>query len=199
MLGDLAAHSDRTTARVTAQSIEYPAEQLELAGMGWPWRPTALFALTITAAIGVALLPAEPAGPDHPGHHRAGVDADANGQRPAARVRAAGHLPQHRQGHLGHRLGVVGAGLGQPADHGDREPQQVGERVGAPARLERDADRGQDRGRDHQGEAQIEERPGNALHPLQRLHAHRPEEHAGHLPDVVLAMSLSNGSSRTPK
>ncbi|MDF2745050.1 MAG: hypothetical protein K0S88_6428, partial [Actinomycetia bacterium] len=58
MLGDLASHSDQTTARVTAKSIEYPTEQLELAGAGWPWRPTALFAFTVTAAIGVALLPA---------------------------------------------------------------------------------------------------------------------------------------------
>jgi transcriptional regulator GlxA family with amidase domain len=58
MLGDLAGHSDQTTARVTAKSIEYPAEQLELAGAGWPWRPTALLALTATAAIGVALVPA---------------------------------------------------------------------------------------------------------------------------------------------
>jgi hypothetical protein len=33
-------------------------EQLELAGAGWPWRPTALLALTATAAIGVALVPA---------------------------------------------------------------------------------------------------------------------------------------------
>ena len=56
MLGDLAGHSDQTTARVTAKSIEYPTEQLELAGAGWPWRPTALLALT--AALGVALLPA---------------------------------------------------------------------------------------------------------------------------------------------
>jgi putative intracellular protease/amidase len=58
MLRDLAGHTDQTTARVTAKSIEYPAEQLELAGAGWPWRPTALLALTVTAAIGVALLPA---------------------------------------------------------------------------------------------------------------------------------------------
>ena len=58
MLGDLAGHSDQTTARVTAKSIEYPTEQLELAGTGWPWRPTALFALTATAALGVALVPA---------------------------------------------------------------------------------------------------------------------------------------------
>src|SRR5512132_1005018 len=58
MLGDLASHSDHTTARVTAKSIEYPAEQLELAGAAWPWRPTALLALTATAAIGVALVPA---------------------------------------------------------------------------------------------------------------------------------------------
>jgi putative intracellular protease/amidase len=54
MLGDLAGHSDQTTAR----SIEYPTEQLELAGAGWPWRPTALLALTVTAGVGVALLPA---------------------------------------------------------------------------------------------------------------------------------------------
>src|SRR5829696_7648751 len=58
MLGDLASHSDQTTARVTAKSIEYPTEQLELAGAAWPWRPTALFALTATTAIGMALLPA---------------------------------------------------------------------------------------------------------------------------------------------
>jgi putative intracellular protease/amidase len=58
MLADLAGHSDQTTARVTAKSIEYPTEQLELAGAGWPWRPTALLALTATAALGVALLPA---------------------------------------------------------------------------------------------------------------------------------------------
>jgi putative intracellular protease/amidase len=58
MLADLASHSDQTTARVTAKTIEYPTEQLELAGAGWPWRPTALLALTATAAIGIALVPA---------------------------------------------------------------------------------------------------------------------------------------------
>jgi transcriptional regulator GlxA family with amidase domain len=57
MLGDLAGHSDQTTARVTAKSIEYPTERLELAGAGWPWRPTALLALTAAAAIGIALVP----------------------------------------------------------------------------------------------------------------------------------------------
>ena len=58
MLHDLAGHSDQTTARVTAKSIEYPTGQLELAGGSWPWRPTALLVLTATAAIGVALVPA---------------------------------------------------------------------------------------------------------------------------------------------
>jgi len=58
MLGDLAGHSDQTTARVTAKSIEYPTGQLELVGAGWPWRSTALLALTATAALGVALVPA---------------------------------------------------------------------------------------------------------------------------------------------
>jgi hypothetical protein len=58
MLADLAGHSDQTTARVTAKTIEYPTEQLELAGAGWPWRPSALLAATAAAAIGVALVPA---------------------------------------------------------------------------------------------------------------------------------------------
>jgi transcriptional regulator GlxA family with amidase domain len=58
MLADLASHSDQTTARVTAKSIEYPTEQLELAGAGWPWRPTALLALAASAAIGLGLVPA---------------------------------------------------------------------------------------------------------------------------------------------
>ena len=34
MLRDLSGHTDRATARVTAKSIEYPAEQLELAAWG---------------------------------------------------------------------------------------------------------------------------------------------------------------------
>jgi hypothetical protein len=58
MLADLAGHSDQTTARVTAKSIEYPTEQLELAGAGWPWRPTTLLALSATATAAVALVPA---------------------------------------------------------------------------------------------------------------------------------------------
>jgi hypothetical protein len=58
MLGGLAGHSDQTTARFTAKSIDYPTEQLELAGAGWPWRPTALLAVTATAAISMALVPA---------------------------------------------------------------------------------------------------------------------------------------------
>jgi hypothetical protein len=36
----------------------HPLAELKLAGAGWPWRPTALLALTVTTAIGVALLPA---------------------------------------------------------------------------------------------------------------------------------------------
>ena len=61
---------------------------------------------------------AELAGPDHPGHHRAGVHADANCQRPTARIDAAGHLVANCQRHLGHCLGVVGARVGQASgDH----------------------------------------------------------------------------------
>ena len=58
LLRDLAAHADKATARSTAKNTEYPAGHLQLAGRRWPWRPTALFALTIAAAIGAALLPA---------------------------------------------------------------------------------------------------------------------------------------------
>jgi hypothetical protein len=58
LLRDLAAHSDKATARSTAKNTEYPAGHLQLAGRRWPWRPTILFALTIAAAIGLALLPA---------------------------------------------------------------------------------------------------------------------------------------------
>jgi putative intracellular protease/amidase len=58
MLRDLAAHADRATASITAKSIEYPTAHLQLAGSPWPWRPTALAALTIAAAIGAGFLPA---------------------------------------------------------------------------------------------------------------------------------------------
>jgi hypothetical protein len=52
---------------------------------------------------------------DDPGHHWAGVDADARLERLAAGVGAPGHLHLHGQGQIGDRLGVVGPGLGQPA------------------------------------------------------------------------------------
>ena len=58
MLRDLAAHADRATARVTAKSIEYPDGHLQLAGPAWPRRPATVFALTIAAAAGAAVLPA---------------------------------------------------------------------------------------------------------------------------------------------
>ena len=58
MLCHLAANTNRTTARVTAKSIQYPADRLRLAGVAWPWRHTTLFALTVTAATGVTLVPA---------------------------------------------------------------------------------------------------------------------------------------------
>jgi hypothetical protein len=58
MLRDLAAHADRTTARVTAKSIEYPTGHLRLAGPAWPRRPATAFALTVAAAVGAGFLPA---------------------------------------------------------------------------------------------------------------------------------------------
>lgn len=57
VLRDLAARSDRATARVTAKYIEYPSEHLRLAGSPWPWRPTAMLIATIVTAAGIGLLP----------------------------------------------------------------------------------------------------------------------------------------------
>jgi hypothetical protein len=58
LLRDLAAYADKATARSTAKNTEYPTAHLQLAGSPWPWRPTALAALTIAAAIGAGFLPA---------------------------------------------------------------------------------------------------------------------------------------------
>ncbi|MGH9066609.1 MAG: DJ-1/PfpI family protein [Acidimicrobiales bacterium] len=66
MLRDLAAHTDRATAHVTARSIEYPTGHLHLAGAAWPRRPTTMLALTIAAAIGAGLLPAAAAHRNRP-------------------------------------------------------------------------------------------------------------------------------------
>jgi hypothetical protein len=54
---------------------------------------------------------------DHAGHHRAGGDAEAELQRPPARVQVPAHLLAHGQRQLGHGLGVVGPRLRQPAGH----------------------------------------------------------------------------------
>ena len=61
MLPDLAANTDLITAHVTAKFIQYPPDRLRVSGAGWPWRPTALFAPTVIAAIGVEFLLAPPA------------------------------------------------------------------------------------------------------------------------------------------
>jgi putative intracellular protease/amidase len=58
LLRDLAAQADKATARSTAKNTEYPSAHLQLAGRPWPWRPTALAALTLAAAIGAGFLPA---------------------------------------------------------------------------------------------------------------------------------------------
>jgi hypothetical protein len=58
MLRDLAAHADRTTASVTAKSIEYHTGHLRLAGPAWPRRPATAFALTLAATIAAGFLPA---------------------------------------------------------------------------------------------------------------------------------------------
>jgi putative intracellular protease/amidase len=58
LLRDLAAHTDRATARTTAKFTEYPADHLQLTGASWPWRSTAFGLLTIVVAVGAAFLPA---------------------------------------------------------------------------------------------------------------------------------------------
>ncbi|MFF5205763.1 DJ-1/PfpI family protein [Streptosporangium sp. NPDC000396] len=58
VLRDVAAHGDRATARAAAKFTEYPADHLELTGAAWPWRSTALFALTLVVAVGAGFLPA---------------------------------------------------------------------------------------------------------------------------------------------
>lgn len=54
VLRDLAAHTDRATARVTAKFAEYPGGAAGPDGGAWPWRPTALAvgALVVSAAVG---------------------------------------------------------------------------------------------------------------------------------------------------
>ncbi|MBG0824568.1 DJ-1/PfpI family protein [Planomonospora sp. ID91781] len=56
VLRDLAARADLATARATAKFTEYPVGHLELAGPAWPWRPTALGALALAAAVGGGVL-----------------------------------------------------------------------------------------------------------------------------------------------
>jgi hypothetical protein len=56
--GDLAAHADKATARLIVTNTGYPSAHLRLADSPWPWRPATVFALTIAAAIGLALSPA---------------------------------------------------------------------------------------------------------------------------------------------
>lgn len=57
VLRDLAAHTDRATARTTAKYTEYPDGHLRLTGGAWPWRPTLLCAATLMVAAGLGLLP----------------------------------------------------------------------------------------------------------------------------------------------
>jgi hypothetical protein len=66
LLRDLAAHAGKATARSAAKNTEHSPAHLQLAGGPWPWRPTAVFVLTIAAATGVALLPAAAASRHRP-------------------------------------------------------------------------------------------------------------------------------------
>jgi putative intracellular protease/amidase len=57
VLRNLAEHTDRATARVTAKYLEYPSDHLRLDGPSWPRRPVGLLALTLAAAVGAGLAP----------------------------------------------------------------------------------------------------------------------------------------------
>lgn len=57
VLRDLAEHSDRRTALVTAKFSEYPSAHLEPRGASWPWRPTVLAAAAVVLSVGVGLAP----------------------------------------------------------------------------------------------------------------------------------------------
>jgi putative intracellular protease/amidase len=56
VLRDLARHTDRATALVTAKRIEYPTAHLALDGPAWPWRPTALVGLSLVLSVVLGLL-----------------------------------------------------------------------------------------------------------------------------------------------
>jgi putative intracellular protease/amidase len=55
VLRDLAAQTDRATARTAARFTEYPTAHLRLTGSAWPWRPTALAVAALLASVTVAL------------------------------------------------------------------------------------------------------------------------------------------------
>ncbi|MER8070727.1 DJ-1/PfpI family protein [Streptomyces sp. NPDC094034] len=57
VLRDLAAHTDRATALMTAKFSEYPSGHLKLSGPAWPWRTTSLAATTLVLSAGVGLAP----------------------------------------------------------------------------------------------------------------------------------------------
>ncbi|WP_433237803.1 DJ-1/PfpI family protein [Streptosporangium sp. CA-135522] len=58
VLRDLAEHSDRRTALVTAKFSEYPSSHLALTGPAWPWRATLPAAAAAVGSIGIGLAPA---------------------------------------------------------------------------------------------------------------------------------------------
>jgi hypothetical protein len=58
LLRDLAAHAGKAAACSTVTNTGYPSAHLRLADGPWPWRPATVSALTIAAAIGLALRPA---------------------------------------------------------------------------------------------------------------------------------------------
>ncbi|MFF3632104.1 DJ-1/PfpI family protein [Streptomyces sp. NPDC002164] len=57
VLRDLARHSDRSTARVTAKFSEYPSSHLTLTGAAWPWRSTLLAVAAAVVSVGAGFLP----------------------------------------------------------------------------------------------------------------------------------------------
>ncbi|SCF80747.1 DJ-1/PfpI family protein [Streptomyces sp. Ncost-T10-10d] len=57
VLRDLAEHSDRRTALVTAKFSEYPSSHLTLTGAAWPWRSTLLAGAAVVVSVAAGFVP----------------------------------------------------------------------------------------------------------------------------------------------
>ena len=97
VLRDLAKTADVATAIATAKYAEYPTPQLTLTGPRWPWRPTALFGITLVVSVllgGLSLtLTAALARHSHDGRHGRSVHPTPKPMTPST---AAVTIPEGR-------------------------------------------------------------------------------------------------------